>query len=608
MSPRAILLSVLACLCLAPDAALAVEIRDATPNVTGSQVDPSVATTAAGGRLLAATDAGTSTVRVWRPNGPPTNTTWSNAPVSGAGQAALAWDGGATAQLATASSTGCGAPAAIKVRSYTVASETYGAATTLGLFAAPNTATQTWPRLVLGDPGDADHAGDPITVADEEDCIAGGHQIVVAWPGSLTRPVAVGRYPDVAVLGPNGPNGTQLLIAYLVDVAAGEQELRVLKCGVQGTFTLDCGARDLLTDQPLSAAQVADFATPGSVTVGSTTVDALAAPSLSCSAGTCHVAWTESASGGQRTRVFVSSASSPYTSWSTPQQVASSSSSSQLMPSVSAHGSRADVVYLDTRLAGASKFDAFQTSIAGAARGNDISLTNGAGYDPAGGASLGQRTSAAGFAAGGTTGVVRGYFPDASSDLGAVSEAELAHGTAAPTLPAAGIAPAIPKNTAYNALSWLTFADPDGDPVTVTVDDPAHGSVASGLYSPDPTYAGTDTVRVRATDGITPVFVDHVVSVTNQAPVLDAPAPAIVDEGGAVVTVPLHAVDPDFNDAITYGISFAQAPLNAAGRATIVGSNLQLDIPAGVRSMAPLRITLRARDSTTGIAPGEDYQ
>jgi hypothetical protein len=266
------------------------------------------------------------------------------------------------------------------------------------------------------------------------------------------------------------------------------------------------------------------------------------------------------------------------------------------------------VVYLDTRLAGASKFDAFQTSIAGAARGNDISLTNGAGYDPAGGASLGQRTSAAGFAAGGTTGVVRGYFPDASSDLGAVSEAELAHGTSPPALPAAGIAPAIPKNTAYNALSWLTFADPDGDPVTVTVDDPAHGSVASGLYSPDPTYAGTDTVRVRATDGITPVFIDHAVTVTNQAPVLDAPAPAIVDEGGAVVTVPLHAVDPDFNDAITYGISFAQAPLNAAGRATIVGSNLQLDIPAGVRSMAPLRITLRARDSTTGIAPGEDYQ
>jgi hypothetical protein len=76
-----------------------------------------------------------------------------------------------------------------------------------------------------------------------------------------------------------------------------------------------------------------------------------------------------------------------------------------------------------------------------------------------------------------------------------------------------------------------------------------------------------------------------------------------VDEGGAVVTVPLHADDPDFNDVVVYSVQSAEAPLNVAGRATIVGSSLRLDIPAGVRSMAPLRITLRARDTTTGQAP-----
>ena len=110
------------------------------------------------------------------------------------------------------------------------------------------------------------------------------------------------------------------------------------------------------------------------------------------------------------------------------------------------------------------------------------------------------------------------------------------------------------------------------------------------------------TVRASTPEGAT-ISVAHAITITNAEPTFDAPAPAIVDEGGAVVTVPLHADDPDFNDVVVYSVQSAEAPLNVAGRATIVGSSLRLDIPAGVRSMAPLRITLRARDTTTGQAP-----
>ena len=44
---------------MAPEAALAVPLtkRDATPNAGGSQIDPSVAITPSGQRLIAATDA-----------------------------------------------------------------------------------------------------------------------------------------------------------------------------------------------------------------------------------------------------------------------------------------------------------------------------------------------------------------------------------------------------------------------------------------------------------------------------------------------------------------------------------------------------------------------
>ena len=138
MPRRAIFLSVLACLCLAPDAALAVPLstpRDAAPG-NGSQVDPTIAISPVSGRrLVAATDVipGTDTVHVWnRATGVdvPANTL-----VTGgrALQPSIAWDGNDAhmAQLATASTTGCTAQSGIDVRTYDPLSRILGAPTSL---------------------------------------------------------------------------------------------------------------------------------------------------------------------------------------------------------------------------------------------------------------------------------------------------------------------------------------------------------------------------------------------------------------------------------------------------------------------------------------------
>ena len=621
---------------MAPSAALAVPplpviTTDATPSVPGSQIDPSVAITPTGQRLIAVTDADPTNphVRVWKRNVEPTTgeITWSGTQVADAParQPAIAWDGGAKAYLATASSPGCSAAAGVSIRDFVVGPPaSFGSPEMLNTFNAG--ATQTWPRIVLADKGDDTRPGAPIVVTDEEDCtnpydpsdLAKGnhHDVLVAWrPTALSayfpRPVGAGHHPDVAVLGSgvNGTSvGTEIAIAYLSDTPLGsDPDVLVRQCTITGpgVLGLDCTAPAIVEPQ----IALKTDGTPGSVTVPGATIGTTAAPSISCDAGRCHVVWTEFASSGNRTRVFYSSAVGvagtalhpllyPTAAWSTPQAVASSAGSgvSQFMPSVAAHGTRADVVYLDTRN---GTFDAFQTSLSGAARGRDILLTDA----NAPSASVGQRLEIgeAGTPQAPLTdqapGIAVGYFPAANTVL----EATLPHGTTPPTLPA-GPDLAIGKNTTANVNSWLNWNDLDGDPVTLTVDDPVHGTVASGFYTPDPTYAGTDTIRVRASDGTSPeVIADHPIAITNDPPVFDAPAPAIVDEGGATVTVPLHAVDPDVNDTIVYSVvRGGDALLTAAGRATIVGASLQLKIGAGVRSLTPLQITLRASDTTTG--------
>ena len=396
MPRRAIFLSVLACLCLAPDAALAtgpVGKLDATPAANGMQVDPSAAVTSTR-RLVAATDVVTlnpDRVRIWNrlaATDAVTSTVVSGSP---ARQPSLAWDGAAaTAYLATSSSTGCTSPGAISTWSYTVGS---GAISPTAAVIAPgspaSTVSQTWPRTLLGAGGTGVLAGRPIVVADQEDCDSGDHALVVAWDtpahtiDNFTRTInedvngvpvmhATPRFPDVAVLGAEG-GATGIIIAYLGEViGGGQQQVRVRRCRVSD-LTLDCHLPPVTIDTITPA---------GTVSKGGTSLNAIAAPSIACAAGACTVAWTGTPGGG-RSRVYRSRAmvdqSDPdldYTSWSSPTPVAASTTSgSQLLPSVAVAGTRADVVYLNLNDNGT--IDAFQTSFDGTARGDDISLVDG---------------------------------------------------------------------------------------------------------------------------------------------------------------------------------------------------------------------------------------
>src|SRR4051794_16537388 len=280
------------------------------------------------------------------------------------------------------------------------------------------------------------------------------------------------------------------------------------------------------------------------------------------------------------------------------------------MPSVAAHGTRYDVAYLDTR--GPSTFDAYQTSFDGAARGLDISLTTGRtplGFDPGAG-DLGDRADAVSF---GTLGTLFAYFPDIRGGTEpSVTETEVDHGTVPPklTVPTGDLTtgknrPLTVGGMVPTGLGWLGYSDPDGDPVTFTVDPPAHGTISGNTYTPTYSYAGPDAITVRAVEAGGPtVQATHNLTITNQAPVFDAPEPAIVDEGGEVV-VPLHATDADVGDIVNFTVMTpAPAPFNVAGRATTdANGNLHLKIPAGVRVMAPVTLTLRATDTTTGPVP-----
>jgi len=602
--------------------------RSATPNASGLQIDPSVAATPSGQRLVAATNADGPTVDVWEPdtNAPGGNPTWAHATASdGSGPVpathpALAWDGSAQADLVTAPPETCAtAMGDVKLQTWK-----YDVGTTPPHIAqGPDIATlasghvESWPSAVIGATGST-VAGKAITVYDEEDCAAGDHQIVLALEGSagLPLPVAPGRMPAVSVLGTvlhNSMQTTALEIAYLSEPSNGQQDVLSLTCWL-GSF----GGLPLLDCQSAPDTVDNNIVEPGPVTSGGTTVDPLPAPAVACTAGACHVVWTEGTGSG-RTHVYISHAAvdaamlpSDHATWSSRQQVASSagSSASQFMPSVTAHGTRADVVYLDTR--GNPSFDAFQTSLDGSLRGLDTSLTNGAGYSPGAGSLLGDRTDAVSFGAKGT---VYGYFPGQVVQEGpAVIESQVDHGTVAPAFTTAGghLPKPVAKNTSSMIGTWLSYTDPDGDPVSFSVTGPSHGTISGSTYLPTLTYAGPDQITVKVAEaGMNPPSDSevHNLTIPNQAPTFDAPEPAIVDEGGEVV-VPLHAMDPDVGDIVNFTVMTpAPAPFNVAGRATTdANGNLHLDIPAGVRVMAPVTLTLRATDTTTGAPPAFDQQ
>jgi hypothetical protein len=91
--------------------------------------------------------------------------------------------------------------------------------------------------------------------------------------------------------------------------------------------------------------------------------------------------------------------------------------------------------------------------------------------------------------------------------------------------------------------------DPDGDTVTVTVQDPDHGEVADDadgnlVYTPDPDYCGSDDVKVTLSDGnggVTRMTVHVTVECINDAPVG-------VDDSATTLEDQRLILDPTVND------------------------------------------------------------
>ena len=220
---------------------------------------------------------------------------------------------------------------------------------------------QSWPRIVLGSAGST-IAGDPVTVLDEEACtddpahqlVAGSHRVVVTWKDSIPWEIASGRMPAVAVLGtqamPGSPtvNATALEIAYLSEPTGGQQDVMAIRC-----FVANAPVTGFPLQPMCDSPQIVDnnIVAPDDVALAGHAT-ATAAPSIACD-GACHVAWTEAVNGGARARVFISDDGAPYTApWSPRQQVASAAgnSASQFLPSVTTHGTRVDIVYMDNRI------------------------------------------------------------------------------------------------------------------------------------------------------------------------------------------------------------------------------------------------------------------
>jgi hypothetical protein len=91
------------------------------------------------------------------------------------------------------------------------------------------------------------------------------------------------------------------------------------------------------------------------------------------------------------------------------------------------------------------------------------------------------------------------------------------------TAPAcASLALTTPPDTPLALTGFPPCSDPDGDELTVTRSDPAHGTLADGTYTPAAGFAGTDTVAYHAVDSFGLTSGEGTLTVT----VGDAPPPA----------------------------------------------------------------------------------
>lgn len=137
----------------------------------------------------------------------------------------------------------------------------------------------------------------------------------------------------------------------------------------------------------------------------------------------------------------------------------------------------------------------------------------------------------------------------------------------APEFDAASQDVTVDEDTALIVASAAT--DADGDDITYTTSDPAHGTVTANddgtfTYTPDANFEGTDTFTVTASDGTDDATqtINITVEGANDAPAFaDTTATATFEENADVATAvyTAEATDPDAGDTITYSLSGADA-------------------------------------------------
>ncbi|WP_300680327.1 sigma-70 family RNA polymerase sigma factor [Nocardioides sp.] len=128
-------------------------------------------------------------------------------------------------------------------------------------------------------------------------------------------------------------------------------------------------------------------------------------------------------------------------------------------------------------------------------------------------------------------------------------------------------------------------SDPDGDALSLSVTDGAHGTatLSNGVitYTPSSAYVGTDTFHYTAGDGHTSTTATVTVTLTNAHPAGGDSTPiAITDTGTASITVP--ATDAD-GDPLT---------ISDVSGATQTGRTLTWDAPFGVNSTHTIGYTV----------------
>ncbi len=480
----------------------------------------------------------------------------------------------------------------------------------------------TWPSLAVDD-STTTSEGQPIVAYEKVTYTSGTcgsgattHEIelqsraddLTAFASDSLHGVEDAYRPDiVAIPGPL----PAVAVAYLHDPAGGPATIDVATCSRADPADIgwDCSAADTVSPAAFTPL-------PATVQVGSATVASATAPSIARAPnGSLHVTFAGLVAG--QPTIFYTYSNPARTTWSIP--VALSSPATQLMPSVAIGlGGRADISYLDWRddTHGTGVFRAFQTSFIGDANagpprhGSDVPLTDTTSALPsvASVKTVGLRIASQTLtdtmpAAVKRSGHGFAYWPQAggSQGEGDIYEGDVWHGLSVPSLPtqAPGESQPVGKNVSTDLTSWLTPADPDGDPVLVSVTGgPAPGALAGSVYTPQHSYVGADSFVIHANDFYNlETTLTHRLDVVDQAPVFDPVDPVGIDEGGAPVLIPISAVDPDPADPVRYTLN--PVPSQLQGHVVLVPGFVRVEIPTGYRPLAPIEVDVTATDTTT---------